>query len=361
MIGLASSGPHSNGFSLIRRLLERAGTGLDETPAELGGSRWPTPCSSRPRIYARAVRLLTATVDVRAMAHITGGGIPGNLARALPAGLGRARSTCRAGSGRPVFGWLASLGVEEDEMRRVFNLGLGYVAFVRGGRRRPRRCGRCETAGAAGLAGRARRRGRRGARCAEGRRPHLGDGQQPPGADRRRPSIESPAWSPAAPTPAVLARARRAAGIAGAGSRPTSARRRDFLERHGVGLVVLAGYMRILSPEFVARFSGRILNVHPSLLPAFPGAPRRPRRAGARRPRDRRDRPPGRRRHVLPTPGRSCCRRHCAVSYDDRPEDVTDRLHEIEHRLLPRAVRAVLRRPDRSGGPACAREGERLA
>jgi phosphoribosylglycinamide formyltransferase 1 len=46
----------------------------------------------------------------------------------------------------------------------------------------------------------------------------------------------------------------------------------DFLERHGAGLVVLAGYMRILSPEFVARFSGRMLNVHPSLLPAFPGS-----------------------------------------------------------------------------------------
>jgi phosphoribosylglycinamide formyltransferase 1 len=67
-----------------------------------------------------------------------------------------------------------------------------------------------------------------------------------------------------------LARAT-AAGIpllAAADERETA----DFLERHGVGLVVLAGYMRILSPQFVRRFSGRIMNVHPSLLPAFAGA-----------------------------------------------------------------------------------------
>ena len=129
VIGMASSGPHSNGFSLIRRLLERAGTGLDETPDGLGGATVADALLEPTRIYAKPVRLLTATLDVRAMAHVTGGGIPGNLARALPAGLG---VEIDLGSWeRPhVFTWLGSLGVEEDEMRRVFNLGLGYAAFV---------------------------------------------------------------------------------------------------------------------------------------------------------------------------------------------------------------------------------------
>jgi phosphoribosylglycinamide formyltransferase-1 len=136
---------------------------------------------------------------------------------------------------------------------------------------------------------------------------------------------------------AGLARAS-AAGIpvlAGAGERETA----DFLDHHGVGLVVLAGYMRILSPEFVHRFSGRIMNVHPSLLPAFPGA-HAVRDALAHGVRvtgvtvhlvdDQ---------HVSPDSGPIVLQEALDLSYDDRPEDVTERLHEIEHRLLPRAVR----------------------
>jgi phosphoribosylformylglycinamidine cyclo-ligase len=129
IIGLASSGPHSNGFSLVRRLLERAGVGLDDRPDGLGGASVADALLEPTRIYARPVRELTATVDVRAMAHITGGGIPGNLDRPLPSGLG-AEIDLSSWERPAVFTWLASLGVEEDEMRRVFNLGLGYVAIV---------------------------------------------------------------------------------------------------------------------------------------------------------------------------------------------------------------------------------------
>ena len=129
VIGLPASGPHSNGFSLVRRLLERAGTGLDDRPDGLGGASVADALLEPTRIYARAVRELTATVDVRAMAHITGGGIPGNLARPLPPGLG-AEIDLGSWERPAVFTWLASLGVEEDEMRRVFNLGLGYAAIV---------------------------------------------------------------------------------------------------------------------------------------------------------------------------------------------------------------------------------------
>lgn len=113
----------------------------------------------------------------------------------------------------------------------------------------------------------------------------------------------------------------------------------QFLERHGVGLVVLAGYMRILSAGFVHRFSGRIMNLHPSLLPAFPGA-----RAvqdalehgvtvtGVTVHLVDDD-------HVSADSGPIVLQEALEVSYDDRAEDVTERLHEIEHRLLPRAVR----------------------
>jgi phosphoribosylformylglycinamidine cyclo-ligase len=120
VIGLAASGVHANGFTLVRRLLERAGLGADDAPGDLLA---PT------RIYARAAAALLAACEVRAMAHITGGGLPGNLARALPEGLG-ARIDERLWQVPAVFEWLAGLGVERDEMRRVFNGGLGYVAIV---------------------------------------------------------------------------------------------------------------------------------------------------------------------------------------------------------------------------------------
>jgi len=112
-----------------------------------------------------------------------------------------------------------------------------------------------------------------------------------------------------------------------------------FLERHGVGLVVLAGYMRVLSPAFVRRFSGRIINVHPSLLPAFPGAhavadavAHGVRVAGVTVHLVDDD-------HVAADTGPIVLQEALPVSYDDTAEDVTERLHEIEHRLLPRAVR----------------------
>ena len=123
VIGLAASGVHSNGFTLVRRLLERAGAAPGDAPGDLLA---PT------RIYAQAAAVLRAACDVRAMAHITGGGLPGNLPRALPEGLG-ARVDESLWRAPAVLPWLAELGVERDEMRRVFNGGLGYVAIVPAG------------------------------------------------------------------------------------------------------------------------------------------------------------------------------------------------------------------------------------
>jgi phosphoribosylglycinamide formyltransferase-1 len=112
-----------------------------------------------------------------------------------------------------------------------------------------------------------------------------------------------------------------------------------FLEAHSVGLVVLAGYMRVLSAGFVSRFSGHIMNIHPSLLPAFPGA------QAVRDAVDHGVRVTGvtvhlvDRHHVTPDTGPIVLQEATEVSYDDRPQDVTERLHRIEHRLLPQAVR----------------------
>jgi phosphoribosylglycinamide formyltransferase-1 len=112
-----------------------------------------------------------------------------------------------------------------------------------------------------------------------------------------------------------------------------------FLEGAGVGLVVLAGYMRILSPAFVERFSGRIMNVHPALLPAFPGA------HAVRDAVEHGVRVTGVTvhlvddDHVAADSGPIVLQESLDVSYDEGADEVAERLHEIEHRLLPRAVR----------------------
>jgi phosphoribosylformylglycinamidine cyclo-ligase len=121
LVGLASSGLHSNGFSLVRRVLEASGLTPDDAPGDLLA---PTA------IYATEVAALREALDVRAMAHITGGGLPSNLPRVLPDGLG-AVVDLGAFERPPLFHWLAGLGVAEDELRRVFNCGIGFVAVVR--------------------------------------------------------------------------------------------------------------------------------------------------------------------------------------------------------------------------------------
>jgi phosphoribosylformylglycinamidine cyclo-ligase len=112
VVGFPSSGLHTNGFSLVRTLGE-----LD--PEYLAPHR----------LYLDDVRALRAHADVKALAHVTGGGILGNLSRVLPEGV-HARIDWDAWERPPVFAWIAERGVAEDEARRVFNVGIGMCAVV---------------------------------------------------------------------------------------------------------------------------------------------------------------------------------------------------------------------------------------
>jgi phosphoribosylformylglycinamidine cyclo-ligase len=128
VIGLPSSGLHSNGYSLARRVVQKAN--LREKHDGLGQSLGEA-LMQPTRLYAKAVRVLTdAATDVHAMSHITGGGLPGNLPRVLPDGLG-VRLDLSSFARPRIFDVLAKMGpVEEHELRRTFNLGLGYVVIV---------------------------------------------------------------------------------------------------------------------------------------------------------------------------------------------------------------------------------------
>lgn len=116
VLGLPSSGLHANGFSLVRRV-------VDDGPFDADLLLPPT------RLYLDEVRRLRERVDVRALAHVTGGGIEGNLRRVVPEGL-EAEIDWGTWERPPVFDWLAE-HVDETEMRRVFNCGIGMCAVVR--------------------------------------------------------------------------------------------------------------------------------------------------------------------------------------------------------------------------------------
>ncbi len=130
LVGLPSSGLHSNGYSLARKvLLEQNGLKLEQEIEELGktlGEELLTPT----RIYVKSILELIEQVDVRGMAHITGGGITENLKRILPPGLGAViEKKCLPEM--PVFELIRRLGrVDEDEMFRTFNMGIGFIMVL---------------------------------------------------------------------------------------------------------------------------------------------------------------------------------------------------------------------------------------
>lgn len=130
LIGIESNGLHSNGYSLVRKvLLETCGIGIADFVPELGGTLGEELL--RPtRIYVRAFNALKDTVKVKGMAHITGGGIPGNLPRMLPQGLS---AVVRRDSWPvpPVFRFVQKAGnVPPDDLDRTFNMGIGFIMAV---------------------------------------------------------------------------------------------------------------------------------------------------------------------------------------------------------------------------------------
>jgi phosphoribosylformylglycinamidine cyclo-ligase len=131
LFGLPSSGVHSNGFSLVRHIVSASGLGWT-APAPFDPSKSLARALLEPtRIYVKPLlAALKATDRISALAHITGGGFPDNLPRVLPDGLGAALDLS-AFPVPPVFGWLSSAGgVEQSEMLRTFNCGIGMVVVA---------------------------------------------------------------------------------------------------------------------------------------------------------------------------------------------------------------------------------------
>ena len=442
IVGLAASGLHANGYSLVRGLVAHWDLDLAEPyqarlRRTLGDAETDEALAAAPhesmatlgevlltptRIYARAVlatraAAVAAGLDLHGLAHITGGGLPGNVPRALPDGLAARLDPTRwrMPSVMRLFGALG--GLDDDELRATFNGGLGMVArAARGGR--PRRDRRVR---GARRGGHGRRRGRRGRR--PWRMHGTWKGPWSRARDRRRSRGVTTGGSPSAcPAPApTCGRSmprRRAASSAGEivlvfADRACPAL--DWAAEQGIDtalvpggddatlaealagarpdVVVLAGYMRIVGPAVLAAFPGRIVNTHPSLLPAFPGAHAvrdalahgvavtgvhgPPRRRDARRRPDRRPGgrpgPPGRRRGRPARRGsrpsstgcchgssRCCSRRRSRWTTDGR--HVTVDLERADARLPATASGAAVGvGQDRPGRPRAWARGARAS
>jgi phosphoribosylformylglycinamidine cyclo-ligase len=127
LLGIASSGPHSNGYSLIRKVLQRSGADLQQ---DLEGASLGERLLAPTRIYVKALLGLIGQVEVHALAHITGGGLLENIPRVLPAGLD-AVVDATAWRRPAAFDWLQTQGnITDTEMYRTFNCGVGMVAVV---------------------------------------------------------------------------------------------------------------------------------------------------------------------------------------------------------------------------------------
>lgn len=127
LIGIASSGLHSNGYSLVRHVLKTRGIALT---AEINGRPLADRLMTPTRIYARPVRALIAELEIRSLCHVTGGGLVENLPRVLPNET-EARIDARSWEWPEIFSWLQREGsIDRQEMYRVFNCGVGMVAAL---------------------------------------------------------------------------------------------------------------------------------------------------------------------------------------------------------------------------------------
>jgi phosphoribosylformylglycinamidine cyclo-ligase len=131
VVGLASNGLHSNGYSLVRKIFfDLSHVNVTEKVEALGDRPLYQELLRPTRIYVKPVLALLADYPVKGMAHITGGGLPGNVARIIPDGL-RVSMTMDPGRIPPVFGLLQKLGnVPNDDMYATFNMGVGFVLIL---------------------------------------------------------------------------------------------------------------------------------------------------------------------------------------------------------------------------------------
>uniref|UniRef100_H3C485 Trifunctional purine biosynthetic protein adenosine-3 n=1 Tax=Tetraodon nigroviridis TaxID=99883 RepID=H3C485_TETNG len=374
LIGVASSGVHSNGFSLVRKVLERAGLSYSSpSPFGASGQTIGEVLLTPTKIYSRLMLPILRSGAVKAYAHITGGGLLENIPRVLPQELA-VDIDASQWSVPPVFSWLYKEGgLSELEMARTFNCGLGAVlvvspvdaqmilhqlraeeqAWIVGSlvRKQPgaepvmvrnlkRSLLKAEPASSEATA--AKQSG-----STPHRRTKVGTNLQALIDQARRPSSSAEIVVVVSNRPGVQGLKR--AALAGIPTRVVDHKlfgsRAEFdstinavLEEFGVELVCLAGFMRILTGTFVRKWNGKLLNIHPSLLPSFKGvnAQKQALQAGVR--------VAGCTVHFVAEEvdaGAIIVQEAVPVLVGDTEDSLSDRIKEAEHRAFPSALELV--------------------
>uniref|UniRef100_A0A3Q1G6K3 Trifunctional purine biosynthetic protein adenosine-3 n=1 Tax=Acanthochromis polyacanthus TaxID=80966 RepID=A0A3Q1G6K3_9TELE len=379
LIGVASSGVHSNGFSLVRKVLEKVNLSYSSTASfsntgQTVGEVLLTPT----KIYSRLLLPILRSGAVKAFAHITGGGLLENIPRVLPQELAVDLDASRW-SIPAVFSWLHHEGgLSEEEMARTFNCGLGAVLVVApvDAQRVLRQLQADEEAWIVGAepvvvrnlkhsllnAGPASRGdsgveqnvGCHGNSITPCKRMRVGVLISGTGTNlqalieqAKRPSSSAEIVVVISNRPGVQGLKR--ASLAGIQTRVVDHKlygsRAEFdgtidrvLEEFGVEMVCLAGFMRILTGTFVKKWNGKLLNIHPSLLPSFKGvnAQKQALQAGVR--------VAGCTVHFVAEEvdaGAIIVQEAVPVISGDTEESLSDRIREAEHRAFPAALELV--------------------
>ncbi|KAL1282885.1 hypothetical protein QQF64_001688 [Cirrhinus molitorella] len=385
LIGVASSGIHSNGFSLVRQILERSGLQYD-SPAPFGrpGQTVGEVLLTPTKIYSRLLQPILRSGAVKAYAHITGGGLLENIPRVLPSELAVDLDASRWRI-PAVFSWLQQEGgLSEDEMSRTFNCGLGAVLVVskQDAQRVLRLLQAQEEAWIVGSLAHKQpgaeavliRNLGQSLKDSPGRSPDtstLQNGaQHGEHASRKRtrvavlisgtgtnlqalmeqvkkPSSSAEIVVVISNRPGVMGLKR--AALAGIQTRVVDHKlygsRAEFdgtidkvLEEFGVELVCLAGFMRILTGPFVRKWSGKMLNIHPSLLPSFKGvnAQKQALQSGVR--------VTGCTVHFVAEEvdaGAIVVQEAVPILVTDTEDSLSERIREAEHRAFPAALELV--------------------
>uniref|UniRef100_A0A665TC32 ATP-grasp domain-containing protein n=1 Tax=Echeneis naucrates TaxID=173247 RepID=A0A665TC32_ECHNA len=368
LIGVASSGVHSNGFSLVRKVLEKARLSYSD-PAPFGkqGQTVGEVLLTPTKIYSRPLLPILRSGAVKAYAHITGGGLLENIPRVLPGELAVTVVSLMSNI-PPVFSWLHKEGgLSEEEMARTFNCGLGAVLVVApaDAQRVLRQLQAQEEAwivgslarkqpGAEPVTVRNLRHSLLNEGPVSGGEPEVGRNNGCHGTNLqalieqvKRPSSAAEIVVVISNRPGVQGLKR--ASLAGIQTRVVDHKlygsRAEFdgtidhvLEEFGVELVCLAGFMRILTGPFVKKWKGKLLNIHPSLLPSFKGvnAQKQALQAGVR--------VTGCTVHFVAEEvdaGAIIVQETVPVLNGDTEESLSDRIRQAEHRAFPAALELV--------------------
>uniref|UniRef100_A0A7G3A7F9 Phosphoribosylformylglycinamidine cyclo-ligase n=2 Tax=Lutzomyia longipalpis TaxID=7200 RepID=A0A7G3A7F9_LUTLO len=371
IIGLPSSGVHSNGFSLIHFIMQRLGKAwTDVAPFSARGATFGEEFLKETTIYAKEVTEALQACEIKAMAHITGGGLVENIPRVLPNDV-KALIDFSSVSIPPVFPWIRQAGnVRNEEMLRTFNCGIGFVFILHRTALEKLRHG---------LLGRRtyllgsieHRNGEEAQVQIDNFHERLGFFQNLLSTPRKRIAVlisgngsNLQALIDASRDTARnvwcdiclvvsnkegiygLERAKRASIPSVVLQHKAFPSREAFdeamsrkLEEYGVDFVCLAGFMRILSEAFVKRWKGRILNIHPSLLPKHKGV------AAQKLALEAGDAVSGCTVHFVDEgvdTGAIITQESVPVLPGDTVDSLSERIHRAEHLAFPRALELVV-------------------